>query len=50
LLTTLLYGVQPLDGWSFALAPAILLLVAMAACGLPARRAAAADPAEALRE
>ena len=45
----LLFGVAPLDGWSFAAAPAILLLVALAACLVPARRAARTDPADVLR-
>jgi putative ABC transport system permease protein len=49
LLTKLLYGVPPLDVWSFALAPLVLLAIALLACALPARRAAATDPAEALR-
>lgn len=49
LLTKLLYGVQPLDAWSFVLAPLVLLGIAVLACARPARRAAAVDPAEALR-
>lgn len=44
-----LFGVQPLDPVSFAVAPAILLVSAFAACVLPARRAAAVDPADTLR-
>jgi len=44
-----LFGVEPLDAVSFAAAPLVLLLVAAAACLLPAARAAATDPAEALR-
>lgn len=44
-----LFGVRPLDPVSFAVAPAILLVCALAACVLPARRAAAVDPADALR-
>jgi predicted permease len=49
LMSQLLYGVEPLDVLSFALAPTVLLGVAIAACLVPARRAAATDPAEALR-
>jgi len=37
------------DAVAFSAAPPILLLVALAACLVPARRAASADPAEALR-
>ena len=44
-----LFGVAPLDLASFAAAPAILAIVAVAACLVPARRAAAIDPAAALR-
>jgi hypothetical protein len=44
-----LFGVQPLDAPSFAAAPIVLLVVAALACVPPARRAAATDPAEALR-
>ena len=49
LMSRLLFGIDPLDPASFAIAPAILLAVAIAACVVPARRAAATDPAEALR-
>jgi predicted permease len=45
----LLFGVPPLDPFTFALAPLPLLLAATAACLVPARRAAAADPADVLR-
>jgi putative ABC transport system permease protein len=44
-----LFGVQPLDAASFVAAPIVLMAVAAAACVLPAGRAAATDPAEALR-
>jgi putative ABC transport system permease protein len=46
---SVLFGVTPLDAASFASAPALLVPVALAACVLPARRAATVDPAEALR-
>lgn len=49
LMQSALFGITPLDPVSFGLAPIVLLAVATAACLLPARRAAAVDPAEALR-
>jgi putative ABC transport system permease protein len=49
LMEDLLFGVTPLDAVSFATAPLVLLVVAIAACLLPAGRAAAIDPAVALR-
>ena len=45
----LLYGVRPLDPITFAMVPLILAAVAALATDLPARRAAAVDPAETLR-
>ena len=44
-----LHGVEPRDPVSFALAIGALLLVAVAAGALPARRASRVDPAEVLR-
>lgn len=44
-----LYGVQPLDPVAFMAAPIVLLVVSLVACTVPARRAAAIDPADALR-
>jgi putative ABC transport system permease protein len=44
-----LFGVEPLDVPSFAAAPIVLIAIAAVACILPARRAAATDPADALR-
>jgi putative ABC transport system permease protein len=44
-----LFGVEPLDVASFLAAPIVLGIIATIACLLPARRAAATDPAEALR-
>jgi putative ABC transport system permease protein len=48
-LTSLVYGVSPLDPPSFVAATAILLAVGLTACYLPAQRAARADPTVALR-
>jgi predicted lysophospholipase L1 biosynthesis ABC-type transport system permease subunit len=45
----LLFGIGPLDPVSFTATPVLLLLVALVACAVPARRAAIVDPAEALR-
>jgi putative ABC transport system permease protein len=49
LLQPLLFGIRPLDVPSFALTPLVLLVVALVACLVPARRAAATDPAITLR-
>jgi putative ABC transport system permease protein len=46
---TMLYGVERFDTLSFAVAVGVLLSVSLAAGLLPARRAAALDPLEALR-
>ncbi len=45
----LLFGIAPLDLPSFVTMPLILLVVASLACVIPARRAAATDPATTLR-
>lgn len=49
-LSSLLFDVGPLDPVSFLGAVGLLLLVAVLACYLPARRAASVDPIVALRE
>ena len=48
-LSSLLYGVAPLDVSALSIAIAALALVALVACFLPARRATLVDPIEALR-
>jgi putative ABC transport system permease protein len=48
-LSAVLFGVSPLDTAAFSAAPVLMLVVACVACLIPARRAAAIDPAEALR-
>jgi putative ABC transport system permease protein len=48
-LSTLLFNVGAFDLVSFAAATLVLCAVALAACGLPARRAAGVDPSAALR-
>lgn len=48
-LVSLLYGVSPLDGLTYAGVIALLLSIAAVACWLPASRAARIDPSVALR-
>jgi putative ABC transport system permease protein len=49
MLETLLYEIPARDAWTFTGAPIVLLLAAVAACALPALRAARVDPVQALR-
>jgi putative ABC transport system permease protein len=49
LMHTTLYGVESADLGSLTAVAALLFLVAVVACWLPARRSAAIDPMKALR-
>jgi ABC-type antimicrobial peptide transport system permease subunit len=48
-LQSLLYGVRPLDSWTFACIAILLSCIASLACYIPARRAMRVDPMLALR-
>jgi predicted permease len=49
LMSTLLYGITPLDPVTYAAVPLVLVTATLLASYVPARRAAAVDPVEALR-
>ncbi len=49
LMKSLLFGIGPLDPLTYTAVPVVLVAAAMLASYLPARRAAAVDPAEALK-
>ncbi|HEU4871773.1 MAG TPA: ABC transporter permease [Pyrinomonadaceae bacterium] len=48
LMTTLLFGVTPTDGWTIGVVSAVLIGIALLACFIPARRATRVDPLVAL--
>ena len=50
MISTVLYGVRPLDPGVFLAVPLILMVVALLASYIPARRAAKVNPIIALRE
>lgn len=50
LVKSFLYQVQPLDGWTYAGVALLLIVVGTLAAVIPARRAAAVEPIEALRD
>ncbi|MGA8553173.1 MAG: ABC transporter permease [Candidatus Acidiferrales bacterium] len=49
LMVSLLYGIKPTDPATFAVVAIVLMLVALAACYIPARRAMRVDPIIAVR-
>jgi predicted permease len=50
LLSSLVYGVKPSDPWTLASVAALLAVVALCACLVPALRASRVDPLQSLRE
>ncbi len=50
MMKSLLFGVEPVDPATYAVATATLAIIALAACAVPARRATRVDPLVALRE
>jgi putative ABC transport system permease protein len=49
LMTKMLFGIKPHDPATFAVVSTVLVVIALAACYLPARRAMSVDPMVALR-
>jgi predicted permease len=49
LASSFLYGIEPHDELTFAVVPVVLGLIALAACWIPAKRAASIDPMRTLR-
>jgi ABC-type antimicrobial peptide transport system permease subunit len=49
LMRSLLFGVEPVDPLTYGAVSAALIIAALVACYVPARRAMAVDPADALR-
>jgi putative ABC transport system permease protein len=49
LMSSLLFGVEPVDPLTYGAVSAALVIAALVACYVPARRAMAVDPADALR-
>jgi putative ABC transport system permease protein len=49
LMSSLLFGVMPIDAATFSAAAGVLMIAGLAASYIPARRAAAVDPVETLR-
>jgi putative ABC transport system permease protein len=50
LLSAFLFGVDPLDPWTFAIVPALILITAIVAAGAPAWRASRINPVVAFRQ
>jgi ABC-type lipoprotein release transport system permease subunit len=50
LVKSFLYGVKPLDAWTYGGVGVLLIVVGCLAAVIPARRAAAVEPIEALRD
>jgi ABC-type antimicrobial peptide transport system permease subunit len=49
MLAKLLYGVRPFDPWTFAITASVLLIIAIVASYMPARRGMRMAPVDALR-